>query len=50
MNFLSFLSGIFAPAAKLIDDVHVSDEERMQLKKVGFSTKFLPEPYNSPGQ
>lgn len=32
MNFLSFLSGIFAPAAKLIDDVHVSDEERMQLK------------------
>ena len=32
MNFLSFLSGIFAPAAKLIDDIHVSEEEKMQLR------------------
>jgi hypothetical protein len=28
----SFISGIFGPAADLIDNVHTSDEERLQLK------------------
>jgi hypothetical protein len=32
MNILSFISGIFTPAAKLIDDLHVSDEERLKLR------------------
>ena len=32
MGMMSFISGIFQPAAKLIDDIHTSDEERLQLK------------------
>lgn len=33
ISILGFISNIFKPAAKLIDDVHTSEEERMQLKK-----------------
>lgn len=33
ISILGFISNIFKPAAKLIDDIHTSDEERMQLKK-----------------
>lgn len=32
MNPLSFISDIFAPAAKLIDDVHTSAEEKGEIK------------------
>jgi hypothetical protein len=32
MNIFSFIADIFAPAAKLIDDVHTSTEEKLQLK------------------
>jgi hypothetical protein len=32
MNPLSFISDIFAPAAKLIDDLHTSTEEKMELE------------------
>jgi hypothetical protein len=34
MSVLSFIGQIFAPAAKLIDDVHTSTEEKLQLKAV----------------
>lgn len=27
-----FISGLFSPAAKLIDNLHTSDEERLQLR------------------
>lgn len=32
MSFLSFLGGIFKPAATLIDKVHTSDAERLELR------------------
>jgi hypothetical protein len=32
MNFFSFIGQIFEPAAKLIDSVHTSTEEKLQLK------------------
>lgn len=32
MSILSFISGIFEPAARLIDNIHTSDEERLTLK------------------
>ena len=32
MNILSFIGEIFKPAAKLIDDLHTSDEEKLALK------------------
>jgi hypothetical protein len=32
MSFFSFISQIFEPAAKLIDDIHTSSEEKLQLK------------------
>lgn len=32
MSILSFISGIFKPASDLIDNLHVSDEERGKLK------------------
>ena len=32
MNILSFIGEIFKPAAKLIDDLHTSDEEKLTLK------------------
>ncbi len=32
MNPLAFISDIFAPAAKLVDDVHTSTEEKLELK------------------
>ncbi|KAA3615372.1 MAG: hypothetical protein DWQ05_13530 [Calditrichaeota bacterium] len=32
MGLMSFISGVFKPAAKLIDDIHTSDEERLVLK------------------
>ena len=32
MNILGFISGIFKPAADLIDNVHTSDEERLTLR------------------
>jgi hypothetical protein len=31
MNLFSFISSIFAPAAKLVDELHTSDEERLTL-------------------
>jgi hypothetical protein len=31
MKLFSFISEIFAPAAKLIDDIHTSDEEKLKL-------------------
>ena len=31
MNLFSFIADIFAPAAKLIDDLHTSDEEKLTL-------------------
>lgn len=32
MNPLAFISDIFAPAAKLVDDLHTSTEEKMEMK------------------
>jgi len=32
MNVFSFISNIFEPAAKLIDEIHTSDEERLKLQ------------------
>lgn len=32
-NILSFLGSIFKPVVDLIDDLHTSDEEKMQVKK-----------------
>lgn len=32
MGLLSFISGIFKPAADLIDNVHTSTEEKLQLR------------------
>jgi hypothetical protein len=34
MSVLSFIGRIFTPAAKLIDDIHTSDEEKLQLMAV----------------
>jgi len=31
MNIFTFIGEIFAPAAKLIDDLHTSDEEKLTL-------------------
>ena len=31
MNVLSFIQSVFEPAVRLIDDIHTSDEERLQL-------------------
>jgi hypothetical protein len=31
MKLFSFISEIFAPAAKLVDDIHTSDEEKLKL-------------------
>jgi small-conductance mechanosensitive channel len=33
MGILSFLSGIFKPATDLIDSLHTSEEERLQLRR-----------------
>ena len=32
MSLLNFLGDIFKPATELIDDIHTSDEEKMQLR------------------
>lgn len=32
MNVFSFISNIFEPAAKLIDELHTSDEEKLKLQ------------------
>ncbi|MCF2949197.1 holin family protein [Paraglaciecola aquimarina] len=32
MNVFSFISNIFEPAVKLIDEIHTSDEEKLQLQ------------------
>lgn len=32
MNVFSFISDIFKPAATLIDEIHTSDEEKLQLQ------------------
>lgn len=32
MGILSFIGDLFKPAAKLVDDVHTSDEERLKLR------------------
>jgi len=36
MSWFSLVSNIFEPAAKLIDDLHTSDEERLQVKQAMF--------------
>ena len=36
MNWFSLVGSIFEPAAKLIDDLHTSDEERLQIKQEMF--------------
>lgn len=33
MSVLSFISSIFEPAAKLVDDLHTSDEEKLDLQR-----------------
>jgi hypothetical protein len=32
MNVFSFISNLFEPAVKLVDELHTSDEERLQLQ------------------
>ena len=32
MGLFSFIAGIFAPAVKLVDEVHVSEEEKLKLR------------------
>ena len=32
MNIMNLISGIFEPAAKLIDSVHTSTEEKLAIK------------------
>lgn len=32
MNIFSFISNIFEPAVKLVDELHTSDEERLELQ------------------
>ena len=32
MNVFSFISNIFEPAVRLIDEIHTSDEEKLQLQ------------------
>lgn len=34
MNLLSFIGQVFKPAADLVDSLHTSDEERLQMKAV----------------
>ena len=43
MGLASFVSGIFEPAAKLIDNLHTSVEEKLTLKAqiLGIQTSFL---------
>ena len=36
MNLLGFIGQIFEPATKLIDDLHTSDEERLEIKQKMF--------------
>nr|VFJ43046.1 MAG: hypothetical protein BECKDK2373B_GA0170837_100426 [Candidatus Kentron sp. DK]VFJ55657.1 MAG: hypothetical protein BECKDK2373C_GA0170839_104934 [Candidatus Kentron sp. DK] len=33
IGVLDFIGGVFKPVADLIDNVHTSDEERLELKK-----------------
>ncbi|TQV72806.1 hypothetical protein FLL45_15160 [Aliikangiella marina] len=33
MSVLSFISNIFEPAAKLVDDLHTSEEEKLELRR-----------------
>ncbi|GAA5214219.1 3TM-type holin [Corallincola platygyrae] len=33
MSILSFISSIFEPAVKLVDELHTSDEEKLALRK-----------------
>ena len=33
MSVLSFISSIFEPATKLIDDLHTSEEEKLQMQR-----------------
>lgn len=33
MSILSFIGGIFEPAVKLVDDLHTSDEEKLQMQR-----------------
>lgn len=43
MSILSFIGGIFEPAAKLIDDLHTSAEEKLIIKStmLKVQTEFL---------
>ena len=44
MNWFSLVGSIFEPAAKLIDELHTSDEERLQIKQAMF--KLQVEAFN----
>jgi hypothetical protein len=33
MSILSFISSIFEPAVKLVDELHTSDEEKLQMQR-----------------
>ena len=39
MGILSFVSSIFKPAADLIDNLHTSEEERLQIKEKMFQAQ-----------
>jgi hypothetical protein len=47
LGFLSFISNIFAPASKMVDDLHTSEEEKLTLRnelaniQAGVTTKAL---------
>jgi len=40
MNLMSLIAGIFEPAAKLIDDLNTSDEERLVIKQKMFEAQM----------
>ena len=40
MNILSFVGEIFRPAAELIDNLHTSDKERLELKQKMFEMQL----------
>lgn len=40
MNIIGLIAGIFEPAAKLIDDLHTSDEEKLVIKQKMFEAQM----------
>lgn len=33
MSVLSFISSVFEPAVKLVDELHTSDEEKLEMRR-----------------